>query len=294
MHEDRGALWQLTCPLPTMWRSGDTLQLGLEPPAGLLVTNPPPALPDVLQALIRPRRRAELDELAGPGSDHWLDPLLDALVAAGLLSDRRSPAAPVSVIGQGRLAVLVAEMLLTEVSGTVRLICPGSPGLPRAATALQARFPARLLCVGHWSYSTADPGGIVVVATQAIEAERSLLTQLEADSQAYLVIRACDAVASVGPLVVPGRTACQRCEDLHRCARDPAWPRLLAQLCRRRASAGQAALHWAAATGAGHASAWLRGLLPDSLGATLELSGGHRAELRPLRAHAGCGCLQFG
>lgn len=294
MHEDRGTLWRLACPLPTMWRSDDTLQLGLEPPAGLLVANPPPALPDVLEALIRPVRRSELAELAGPGSQGWLDPLLKALVAAGLVSDCPSAPSPVTVIGQGRLAVLIAELLLAEVSGAVRLICPGSPGVPRAATALQARFPDRLLCVGHWSYSSADPAGIVIVATQAIEAERSLLTQLEADSQAYLVITACDAVASVGPLVVPGRTACQRCEDLHRCARDPAWPRLLAQLCRRRAGAGQAALHWAAATGAGHASAWLRGLLPDSLGATLELSGGHRAELRPLRPHAGCGCLQFG
>ena len=29
----------------------------------------------------------------------------------------------------------------------------------------------------------------------------------------------------VGPLVLPGRTGCLRCQHLHRCDRDPAWPR---------------------------------------------------------------------
>ena len=294
MDTDPAALWQLTTPLPSLWRSDTTLQLGLEPPAGLVVDNPPPALPDVLQALIRPCRRADLDNAAGPGSQHWLDAFLALLLTAGLL--RRTEPAPfaVSVIGQSRLAVLVAELLLAELAGPVRLIWPGSLGVPRAAVALQARCPDRLVCLGHWSYRSAEPGGIVVVATQAVEAERSLLAQLEADSQPYLVIRACDVGTSVGPLVVPGRTPCQRCEDLHRSARDPAWPRLLAQLCRRRGGATQSALYWAAATGAGHAAAWLLGQLPDSLGAALELNDRKEVGRRPLRAHPACGCLQFG
>jgi hypothetical protein len=34
----------------------------------------------------------------------------------------------------------------------------------------------------------------------------------------------------VGPFVVPGRTSCLRCADLHRCDADPDWPLLAAQL----------------------------------------------------------------
>src|ERR1700733_14635490 len=38
------------------------------------------------------------------------------------------------------------------------------------------------------------------------------------------------ALRVVGPLVIPGRTACLRCLDLTRAERDPAWPLILAKL----------------------------------------------------------------
>ncbi|WP_190132718.1 ThiF family adenylyltransferase [Streptomyces mashuensis] len=38
-----------------------------------------------------------------------------------------------------------------------------------------------------------------------------------------------EATGVVGPLVVPGRTACAGCVELGRAERDPAWPRMLAQ-----------------------------------------------------------------
>ena len=37
----------------------------------------------------------------------------------------------------------------------------------------------------------------------------------------------------VGPLVLPGLTSCLRCQHLHRCDRDPSWPRLAAALAGR-------------------------------------------------------------
>jgi hypothetical protein len=43
------------------------------------------------------------------------------------------------------------------------------------------------------------------------------------------VVCADEAIGVVGPLVVPGRSACARCIDLSKAARDPAWPRILAQ-----------------------------------------------------------------
>jgi hypothetical protein len=45
----------------------------------------------------------------------------------------------------------------------------------------------------------------------------------------HLAVRADEAIGVVGPLVEPGRSACLRCVDLSKAARDPAWPVILAQ-----------------------------------------------------------------
>jgi hypothetical protein len=49
------------------------------------------------------------------------------------------------------------------------------------------------------------------------------------DRVAHLAVRADEAIGVVGPLVEPGRSACLRCINLHKAARDPAWPKVLAQ-----------------------------------------------------------------
>jgi bacteriocin biosynthesis cyclodehydratase domain-containing protein len=46
----------------------------------------------------------------------------------------------------------------------------------------------------------------------------------------HLAAAASEAIGVVGPLVLPGRSACLRCLDLTRAERDPAWPLILAQL----------------------------------------------------------------
>jgi hypothetical protein len=51
----------------------------------------------------------------------------------------------------------------------------------------------------------------------------------------HLAASAREAIGVVGPLVVPGQSACLGCVELARSDRDPAWPFILAQL------AGQAA-----------------------------------------------------
>jgi bacteriocin biosynthesis cyclodehydratase domain-containing protein len=45
----------------------------------------------------------------------------------------------------------------------------------------------------------------------------------------HLAAGADEAIGVVGPLVEPGRSACLRCVDLSKAARDPAWPVILAQ-----------------------------------------------------------------
>jgi bacteriocin biosynthesis cyclodehydratase domain-containing protein len=46
----------------------------------------------------------------------------------------------------------------------------------------------------------------------------------------HLAVAASEAIGVVGPLVLPGQSACVRCLDLTRAERDPAWPLILAQL----------------------------------------------------------------
>jgi ThiF family protein len=47
---------------------------------------------------------------------------------------------------------------------------------------------------------------------------------------AHLFAGVRDGTGVVGPLVIPGHSSCHRCHDLHRADRDPAWPRVAAQL----------------------------------------------------------------
>ncbi len=59
---------------------------------------------------------------------------------------------------------------------------------------------------------------------------RELPDSLVRDRIPHLATTASEAIGVVGPLVLPGRTACLRCLDLARAERDPAWPLILAQL----------------------------------------------------------------
>ena len=74
------------------------------------------------------------------------------------------------------------------------------------------------------------PDLVILVGRQ--QDERA--TQLTRDRVPHLAVMAGEAIGIVGPLVVPGRTACLRCLDYVRAGNDPAWPLILAQLGRRR------------------------------------------------------------
>ena len=59
---------------------------------------------------------------------------------------------------------------------------------------------------------------------------RELPAALAQNLVPHLTAAASEAIGVVGPLVLPGRSACLRCLDLTRAERDPAWPLILAQL----------------------------------------------------------------
>jgi hypothetical protein len=83
-----------------------------------------------------------------------------------------------------------------------------------------------------------------------------------------------EATGVVGPLVLPGGTACAGCLDLHRTDRDPQWPRMLAQWRSGRRGAVQACDLGLATAVAGLAAAqalaFLDGELPAGTGARCE------------------------
>ena len=70
----------------------------------------------------------------------------------------------------------------------------------------------------------------------------------------HLVALRREAIGVVGPLVLPGRTACLGCVELARSDRDPAWPFILAQLAGQAAQPAACAATLAAAVAAQAAS----------------------------------------
>jgi hypothetical protein len=112
----------------------------------------------------------------------------------------------------------------------------------------------------------------------------------------HLVARVRETTGVVGPLVLPGRSSCQRCHDLHRTDRDPAWPRIAAQLSaasRLRTAACDSVLATAVAAHAAlQVLAYLDGdPAPPAVDGTLEISQADgRVRRRSWAAHPACGC----
>jgi hypothetical protein len=74
------------------------------------------------------------------------------------------------------------------------------------------------------------PDLAILVGRHSLELRAALMrTQVP-----HLAASADEAIGVVGPLVIPGRSACLTCLDLTRTDRDPAWPLILAQLTDRR------------------------------------------------------------
>jgi len=153
----------------------------------------------------------------------------------------RRRAAYIRIRGTGRIAAAIRSILVTAGIGDVSGgIDPESqPSRPDPTTAARgsiartpprpsrkagARPPARPPTVGP-----PLPDLAVLIG----QPDPELSTALMSDRTPHLVASASEAIGVVGPLVVPGRTACLRCLDLHRTDRDPAWPLILAQLAGR-------------------------------------------------------------
>ncbi len=158
----------------------------------------------------------------------------------------RRARAVVRVVGLGRTGASLAAALAAAGIGTLHLdderptrpedvgfggFRSGDIGRARgsalAAVLLDARPTMRTLVPAGRS---AD----VVVLVEADVADPVAHAPLADAGVPHLSVVIGEASVQVGPLVVPGRTTCLRCLDLHRADGDPDWPTVAAQLAAAR------------------------------------------------------------
>ncbi|MGW6565314.1 ThiF family adenylyltransferase [Streptomyces sp. NPDC054975] len=244
-------------------------------------------------------------------TDDALDPLRADLASLSVahpesdgalrrVSARR--AARVQVRGAGRVGAMVAALLSASGVGRVDVLDSGSVrpwevapgGLPAEAVgerraAAAHRLVARSAPGGRpprpprrvTGELGREPGLSLVVVTPRDGLSAYLPDPLPAEGwiatgTPHLYAGVLEATGVVGPLVLPGGTACARCAQEERTDREPAWPRMLAQwrsgpppevpACDLGLAAAVAGL------AAAHALAFLDGGLPTSTGARWEVS----------------------
>ncbi len=312
-------------------RGDDAVQVGVDTDDAVLLAGVAPALAEVLTLVdgrqtLPTLRRAARRQLVPDGQ---LDGALALLRQAGLvefrapdpqLHDQVTPSsartfaeARLCLVGDGPVAAALAGALARSGLAELRLAPapagpdqPAGPGVAALVRQLTAAAPgARITAVRHALDPELGPAELTVVATEAAEPDRVLGAGLVRADQPHLIVRTVGELAVVGPLVLPGRTACLRCLDLTRAGADPDWPELLAQLCRTRVPSPEVLTRWVVGTALVQVLAAVRHLTepatpgraaspyppPETLGATVELTGSELApRLRRWPGHPGCGC----
>lgn len=292
--------------------------IGLDPATAVAVDHLPSALAAMLDELDGPVDRAELVARAvgrGVEADD-AEALVRELVEAGALVDataldrtaRNRATSTVVVAGSGPLAVGVVVGLAqggvggvyVETTGPVLAADLGTGFLDtdRGHDRLAAtRAAVRRLCPG---IATGPPPQRLVpdlvVLADVLAPDPARVAELHANGAAHLSTRMRDGVGVVGPLVLPGRTACLGCLDLLRSAHDPGWPTVAAQLVGRPGRGDPAAVRATAALAAAQVLATLDatagcGPPPPTLDTTIELDAvAGTLQRRTWSPQPGCGC----
>jgi hypothetical protein len=300
------------------WRDDATLQIGLTPEHGVVIAGLDPLAAQLIDHLDGTQRVTDLCRWArtrGLATDR-VHELLGLLDSAGVLTgaptdraylhrlgaERRRRMQPdalawsvayadvgdgyellarrtwraVLVVGRGRLADACAAAV-----GRTGVRLERSP-TPRAAREAIARDNGQ-----HPAYPL-----VVLVDDDAVST--AVGSALLAEGVAHLVVVAGPERATVGPMVLPGRSSCLRCVELARCDRDPLWPAVAAQLdAPVTVERGEAALtQIAAGLAALQVASWADDRrTPASVSATLTVTlPDGLTTRRAWPRHAGCGC----
>ncbi len=228
----------------------------------------------------------------------------------------------VQVRGAGRVGATLASLLAGAGVGAVDVrdggrvepsdVAPG--GLPAESVGerrdLAARRAVRRAAPDRPPRASASPGArdepgfsLVILAPRTgvdVYAPAPAVTApLIASGTPHLHAGVVEGTGVVGPLVLPGTTACAGCLDQERSDRDECWPRMVAQWRsgrpRRTEACDLAVASTVAGLAAAHALAFLDGALPSSAGARWEVSTPDFVwHARPVRPHPACPCAATG
>ena len=223
---------------------------------------------------------------------------------AGLPVLRQRDVAAVVVLGAGRVGAPLAALLAAAGVGTVDVADDGRAGPQDLAVGglehpdvgrrrgEAARDRLRSSSPTTRTGPVPRPDVVVLAPTGHLD-ELDTRALLRGDVP-HLLAEVRDTVGVVGPLVLPGRSACLRCLDLDRSDRDPAWPALAAQLATpaRALPACDSALAAAVcAQAALQVLTLLDGGAPASIDGSLELAlPDWRWRRRSWTPHAACEC----
>jgi len=250
--------------------------------------------------------RAERDRLA---PDLASMSLVSGRPDGGLAQAARRQAARVGIVGAGRVGCAVATILAAAGIGQLVVddatTCRPSdcgPAGPSIADAGSTRAQATQAAIHRTSRSTrttqlrATQRYDIVVLAAAAALDPAVSDQLVRSDVPHINVTVREATAVIGPLVLPGTTACLRCLELHRSDRDPAWPLIAAQLASDgphpavdACDVGLATL--AASVCALQVLAFVDGGTSAACDGTLEIAlPDWRIRRRSWRPHPACGC----
>lgn len=190
-------------------RGRDALQFGVDATrAGVVETAQAPMIMSTLLAARRARPRMELlDRLVAAGLARTAAAsLLDDLVAYRILVPPRD--ASVIVLGRGRLAQLLTEML--------------------TAAGVTVRSPVR--GESEYAYLAAAEITVPVVVVYRLAHSRAMAPMLTRFAPTSVPVSVVDHRGVIGPLRIDAAGPCPLCHDLHHTDRDGLWHRVVTQL----------------------------------------------------------------
>jgi ThiF family len=244
---------------------------------------------------------------AGPAAQARTAAELPAALAGAATGWRARRSAVVVVEGATRVGVPLAAVLAASGVGRVSVrdggltaaadavvggLTAADEGRPRSLAAADAVRRASPLT----DLRPLPPGAAadVVVLTRPWAASDPLVAGVQRAGIPHLVATVRGQTGVVGPFVVPGRTSCLRCADLHRRDAEPRWPGLAAQLTAGEGPPSGATVTCllTAVTAAVQVLAFLDGgSAPAAIEATLEFAPPDLLpRVRRWPAHPGCDC----
>lgn len=228
-----------------VWRDRDTVQIGIDPRRAVALSGMSEAA--FLIGLLDGSRDRE--QVLAAAADRGIpvpvtERVLTLLAAGGALDD--FPASTLRALPVPLRAGLAAELATASLAhrdgdGGARALArrqasairiEGDQRIGADVARILAESGIATISTGWEKPGRSGQSDLVILIGRQV---RGLADHLMVLGVPHLASLAGEAIGVVGPLVVPGRTACLRCLDYARAGKDPAWPLILVQLASRRA-----------------------------------------------------------